>query len=386
MNGYTYDFEVQTMSTVLINALSDILIKRFNATKDSRDQIMTRVVYAPKQRVLLDLLDKDQNLQLPVVSVSIGGMSRDESRVFNKLLGTYYTAPGKTSSIHEKGVLPVNVTFVVSIMTRFQQDIDQILSHLLPYTNPYFIISWRTPKRPDHEIRSKVMWDGNANIQYPVELNANQVARVVADLNFTFQGWLFQNQEEVENIYTFTANIINTGNNSYDTLLQTDKAALSGLDTVAVDTVYYTAVPPKPRFVDPEVAQLNQQQWFTVWGTGFDLITNVYLSGQPVQTTSTVQNPFASSSSLSADNPSFFAMKLLSSDWTYDRFNNSMTFKCPALSAAGNIDLILENVKGYGKLTDNVPVNTLNPYPENSPMYNNWVYNQLPYLSGIPVI
>lgn len=385
MNAYTYDFEVHTMSTALMNAFSDIIIKRFDVNKGSRDQIKTRIVYAPKQRVLLDLLDKDQNLQLPVISVNIGNIARDDTRVFNKILGTYHTPPGKSYSVHEPGVLPVNVTYNISIMTRYQQDMDQILSHLLPYINPYFIISWRTPSRPDHEIRSKVTWDGGANVQYPIEQNASQVARVVADLTFVFQGWIFQRAEEIENIYTFDTTLVAAGAVPFDELIQTDTALLSTVDTIAVERFVYTVIPPKPKFVDPTYAAIDIAQKFEVWGTGFEMITNVYLSGYPVSGVSSIQDPFKDSMSLSANNPSFFGVKLLTSDWTYDRYNNYLTFKSPAMNVSGRIDLILENIKGYGKLTNNVPINTFNPYPETNPYYNSWVAPQLPYLSGIQV-
>jgi hypothetical protein len=368
-----------------MNAFSDIVIKRFNNNKDLRDQIKTRIVYAPKQRVLADLLDKDQNLQLPVVSVSIGGMARDDSRVFNKILGTYYTPTGKTNSVHERGVIPVNVSYNISILTRYQQDMDQILSHLLPYINPYFIVSWRTPSRPEHEIRSKVTWDGSVNIEYPQEQNASQVARVAANLSFVFQGWLFQTSQEIENIYTFNTTLINAGNASYEDLIATDKAQLTGLNTVIVDNFIYSAVPPRPKFVDPVYALTNVIQPFDVWGMGFDLITNAYLSGAPVAAFSSLQNPFSAVNELSAKYPAFTAYKLLSSDWSYNRFESSMRFHTPLMPTTGKIDLILENIKGYGKLTENVPVNNFNPYVQGSPSYNNWTYEQLPYLSGIEV-
>jgi len=193
--------------------MSDIVIKRFNVNKEVRDQIKTRIVYAPKQRVLNDLLDKDQNLQLPAISVQIGGIARDETRVFNKILGTFYTPTKSALSVNERGPQPVDVTYNVSIMTRYQSDMDQILSHLLPYVNPYFVVSWRTPSRPDHEIRSNVYWSGNATFQYPVEMAANQIARVIADLSFTFKGWLFQNQQEVGNIFTFNTAFVNNSIN-----------------------------------------------------------------------------------------------------------------------------------------------------------------------------
>ena len=86
MRKYTYDHEIISMTNMFLNALADITVKRFNVHKEVRDQIRTRIVYAPKQRVLADLLDKDQNLQLPVMAVQIGGFARDNTRVYNKIL------------------------------------------------------------------------------------------------------------------------------------------------------------------------------------------------------------------------------------------------------------------------------------------------------------
>lgn len=375
MNQYTYDFEVQTMSTVFMNAFSDIIIKRFDVNKSERDGVKTRIVYAPKQRVLNDILNKDQNLQLPVVAVSIGGIARDENRVFNKIQGTYHTPTNGAYSIHERGVLPIDITYNVSIMTRFQQDMDQILSHIIPYINPYFIVSWRTPNRPDHEIRSKVLWSGSASVQYPIDLNANQVAKVTADLTFTFQGWLFQQTDLVPNIYTFQNSLVHTGLADYDSLISTSAQVLSSLNSIAVDKVSYTSIPPQPKFVEPFAIKSNTVQSVTVWGDGLDNTINVYLSGNPVALSASNQNPFSSSSSLLIKNPPFVGYKLPTSAWTINKLTNSVTFLTDppsALSGIGNLDIIIQNAQGYGKQTQFAPRNTHSSI-------------QVPYLSGIQV-
>lgn len=371
MNAYTYDFEVQTMSTALMNAFSDIIIKRFDVNKNFRDRIKTRIVYAPKQRVLNDLLNKDQNLQLPVISVNIGSIVRDDNRVFNKILGTYHTPVNSTSSVHERGVLPIDVSYNISILTRFQQDMDQILSHFLPYINPYFIISWRTPNRPDHEIRSKVMWDGSVNIQYPTETNASQIARVQADLTFVFKGWLFQTSDNIENIYSFDSSIIASENVSFDTLLNTDVAALTSIENIAITRIKYNAGVPKPKFVDPIFTTLSAAEQITVWGVGFDAVKNIYLSGAPVHSVSQQYDVFNSNVELSGTNPSFFGVKLLSSTWSVDKEENSVTFNAPIMNQPGRVEVIIEGPKGYGRLTKNVPKISLT--------------QELPYLSGFQV-
>ena len=366
------------MTTMLMNCFSDIIIKRFNVNRDPRDQIKTRVVYAPKQRVLNDLLDKDQNLQLPVISVQIGGITRDENRVFNKLLGTFHHPANTTYSLNEKGPQPIDVTYNLSIMTRYQQDMDQILSHLLPYINPYFVVSWRTPQRPDFEIRSNVVWNGQANVQYPVELNANQVARVVADLSFVFKGWLFQNQTKHENIFTFdsTFNAVASRLEFLDAL---------DIDIQTKDRIIQVEAPPQPKVIIPDHTRINTNQQFNVWGRGFNGITNIYLSGAPVSSISTLQNPFGLNVSLSSTNPPFSGYKLDADKWSVDLEDNSLTFVTPFMSSTGNVDLILENEGGYNLLTRSVRINNFNPFKANTPEYNNFVPYQMPYLSGIAV-
>lgn len=378
MNIYTYDFELQTMTTMLMNCFSDIIIKRFNVNRDPRDQIKTRVVYAPKQRVLNDLLDKDQNLQLPVISVQIGGIARDENRVFNKLLGTFHHPANTTYSLNEKGPQPIDVTYNLSIMTRYQQDMDQILSHLLPYINPYFVVSWRTPQRPDFEIRSNVIWNGQANVQYPVELNANQVARVVADLSFVFKGWLFQNQTKHENIFSF--------DNSYTALnVSQDFARYNLYDTTySRDNIIYSVTPPQPQVVLPYFASSKTPTKIQLWGKGFNKTSNVYLSGRCLSSVSVNYNPFAGYSALSSANPSFTAVKLSSTEWSIE--DNLITLTIPSLNVTGFVDILVENPAGYGSLIKNVKIDTFNPFPSSSPDYSSWQYYQLPYLSGIQIV
>ena len=380
MIKYSYDFELITMSTMFLNSMSDIVVKRFNVHKEARDQIKTRIVYAPKQRVLNDLLDRDQNLQLPVISCYIGGIARDQTRVFNKILGTFHTPAKGTSSTNEKGPLPIDVTYNVSIMTRYQQDMDQILSHILPYVNPYFTVSWRTPNRPDFEIRSNVHWSGSVNVQYPFEAGANQVARCVADLSFVFRGWLFQNPEDIGNILAFNASLVNVSSIPNEFLLE----PTADISTENQDKIIYRAAPPQPKVIEPHFANIGETKQFNVWGAGFEKIKNVYLSGPPLSSISTLQDPF-SSTALSAEFGSFTAVKLLSSNWSSDN-TNFMTFVMPSADLPGNIDVIVEGPVSYGKLTDNVRVSTFNPYVSGSPEYISFVPYQMPYLSGIKII
>lgn len=221
-----------------MSAIDDIIIKRFNRERDAKDRIKVRFVYAPKQRVLLDIIDKAQNIQLPVVAVSIGGISRDVNRVWNKIHGSYIPDPNPLYSKKMLQPVPIDLTLNVSILSRYQMDFDQILTCLFAYTDPYLEISWRIGSLPSQEIRSQVIWNGSLATQYPTDLNASQVARVQGDTSFTFKGWIFKAIPEPGDgkIYKINADF---------TTLQdlTTKYSVDQLDPLTTERVSMSAFP-----------------------------------------------------------------------------------------------------------------------------------------------
>ena len=194
------------MIQMFASALDDITIKRYNKYREPQDSIRCRFVYAPKQRVLADLLDKAQNLQLPVIALTNGGISRDPNRVFNKIQGSYMTSTSPTQTNKLLQPVPIDLAINMTILTRFQEDYDQIVTNFVPYFDPYIIISWRTPSMPDYEIRSQVVWSGNITATYPYDINSTTVARVEGTTSFTFKGWLFKSRPSGPEATIFTIN------------------------------------------------------------------------------------------------------------------------------------------------------------------------------------
>ena len=196
MKQEPYYFEIKDMMAQFITAFDDIVIKRYNVNRKAEDKLAVRILYSPKQRVLYDIINTAQNMTLPAVAVNIASISRDNSRVFNKLDSVNYTQGSNNKSGRYKAPVPINISVNMSIITRYQTDMDQILSNFIPYSNPYVIIAWKVPEAFDlpspQEIRCEVLWDGNVTINYPVELNGQQKPRVVADTTFTIKGWVFK--------------------------------------------------------------------------------------------------------------------------------------------------------------------------------------------------
>jgi hypothetical protein len=194
------------MIGMFASAMDDIVVKRYNKFREPQDSIRCRFVYAPKQRVLADLLDKAQNIQLPVVALTNGGISRDPNRVFNKIQGSYMSSSDPTVANKLQQPVPIDLVINMTILTRFQEDFDQIVTNFVPYFDPYIVVSWRTPSMPDYEIRSQVVWSGNIAATYPYDINSTSVARVEGNTSFTFKGWLFKAKPSGTESTIFTIN------------------------------------------------------------------------------------------------------------------------------------------------------------------------------------
>tara|TARA_R110000824_G_scaffold61457_8_gene163474 strand:- start:442 stop:1107 length:666 start_codon:yes stop_codon:yes gene_type:complete len=212
VKNQSFYFEIRDVMTQFVAAFNDVVINRYNKDKSIADQIKVRFLYAPKERVMHDLVNKAQHITLPAVAVNITSVARDESRVFNKILGVYDN-PNKTlESNYLPTPVPVNIEVSMSIMTRFQTDMDQIVSNFVPYSNPYIILSWPVPSgiiSDLREIRSEVLWNGSISMEYPVELQSSQPTRVTGDTSFTIKGWLFPHSPATttKNIYYINTNI-----------------------------------------------------------------------------------------------------------------------------------------------------------------------------------
>ena len=57
----------------------------------------------------------------------------------------------------------------------------------------------------------------------------------------------------------------------------------------------------------------------------------------------------------------------------------------PSANIKGRLDLIVENIRGYGRLTEYVRRDEHNPFPETHPLHDSFVSYQVPYLNGIEV-
>lgn len=364
MKKYTYNFEIKDLLTQFVAAFDDTVIKRFNNQRSERQKIQVRYVFAPKQRVIYDIINKAQNITLPVVTIDLTSVSYDSSRAFNKVnkIHTYLT---EDKSVSMPMPTPINLTVNMSILGKYMQDVEQIITNFAPYTNPYIILAWKEPSTVENpiEIRTEVLWDENISINCPTETTYSDKFRIVADTSFTIKGWLFKG-ENVEDspIYFIENNFIALDSNwnlqqpvsaidyenfydqfktGADVDLYVDSFRLSG--TPAIDTVYYNSEGRLIEVTTNTPVKLNKQtniNNFTIIGDNYNQTTAVLLSSD----NSTLINNFTAFDTTYTGPVTGF---ILPTEYYTVLSNNTLNITMPELSAAGNIDIIINNPAGW---------------------------------------
>lgn len=434
MKNYTFHWELRTILAQFEDAFNDIVIKRYNISKEPQDQIHVNFRLSPKTRVLHDIVNQNKNIKLPCVAVMPGGFKRDSNRVFNNIAGSFYTDTVSMTAWQQLyQPVPISLTVNMSIIARNLIDADQIITNFVPYCDPYIIVSWKWPISigwADFEIRSKIIWNENVSFQYPNDLGNNTSYRVIADTSFTIESWMFKNNpEKVGPIYVIKK--------AFNNVLDFKKYSVMKSEET-IDNTDYFDISARPQFYvcKPFKFYVEEERSLNCIGDMFDYVDDVYLSADNVNMFEDVQwySPFNGISayipleesylwpSVSSyftyssleglpssvvteitsitsyyindlngyvfqdkelRYPGFSAYHVCSSDW--DLINkNIMTINVCALTS-GTFDVIAVNEAAYGKMMEDTVRDFPNPYPIGSDKYNTYKPIQPDCVSGIKV-
>lgn len=361
MKDYTYNFEIKDLLTQFVAAFDDTVIKRYDKSGNARQEVEVRYVFAPKQRVMYDIINKAQNITLPVVSIDLTSISYDNDRVFNKL-SNIHNYINETSNTQVHMPVPVNLQVNMSILCRYMQDMEQIITNFVPYSNPYIVISWKEPTSTGdiNEIRTEIEWDQSINMNPPTELSYSDKFRAVADTSFTIKGWLFRNKNTRSTpIYFIDNNFINVRKDFnfnqaisslsyesfYDSLTavaDTDIISLSGIPDIT--NIYYNTTgsqleTTEPRTINRAVSGLQLYN-YTLLGGNFARTDLVMLSSN----NTTLTNNFTAFDTTYTGSASGFIVP--TSNYTV-LSDNVMNITIPALSGDGKFDIIIKNPAGW---------------------------------------
>lgn len=176
----------------LFNGIS---VRHLNDSGDITSNIKVPLAYGPTQKFLARLqqvpeLNKPVQVTLPRMSFELIGMSYDTSR---KLTTTqsFLTKDVNNNQI-KKAYLPVpyNLNFELSIMTKLNDDMLQIIEQIIPYFQPNYNLTVDLVKEIGEKRDIQVVLD-NISMTDNYEGDFNERRALVYTLKFTAKTYLF---------------------------------------------------------------------------------------------------------------------------------------------------------------------------------------------------
>ena len=125
---------------------NDIEVRHKDSSDDVWSTIKVPLAYGPTQKFLARMeqeanLNKPVQMTLPRMSFEFTDLQYDPTRKSTKTQTIVNATPdgGSTKSVYMP--VPYNMTFTLSIMTKLNDDMLQIVEQILPYFQPSFNIS-----------------------------------------------------------------------------------------------------------------------------------------------------------------------------------------------------------------------------------------------------
>lgn len=209
MINQRYNSEIESLLIQFISAFDDGRIYRPIEDSNEQEIILPRWLVGAKTRIFTDIVNQAGNITLPCAIVEPGSISLRKDRIFNKNLQQRVNIANKEYRYSQP--VPIDIKLTVNFYTKFFNDFWQMMSNFAAFTNPYIFTSWRTTGELlpfTEEIRCKVTWDGNFNIDYPKTLSEDQIWLIHGTAGFTLEGWLFERPASGHSIITSVKNTL----------------------------------------------------------------------------------------------------------------------------------------------------------------------------------
>jgi hypothetical protein len=126
---------------------NDVNIKHFDSNGNATSTVKVPLAYGPTQKFLARLeqtpdLNRPTQISLPRMSFELVGLSYDNTRKTGTTQ-TFLTSSPTSKTQIKKAYLPVpyNMEFELSIMTKLNDDMLQIVEQILPYFQPQYTLT-----------------------------------------------------------------------------------------------------------------------------------------------------------------------------------------------------------------------------------------------------
>jgi hypothetical protein len=148
---------------------------------------------------------------MPLIVMQMKELRTDTNRMFDLHSDVFYQQDDSFSKLDyddpkyrpaefsKKRGQPINIGYDITIVTKYREDLDQILSNFAVHFRPDVYVRWWHPRLRDRALESQVTWGHSISYESTTDYNPQNVFMYKGTSSFTLRSWLFYGMNATDN-------------------------------------------------------------------------------------------------------------------------------------------------------------------------------------------
>lgn len=192
MEFRSYNAELAIANLMFKNIFSNIIIDRQDS-KGNKKQIVVNCQLGQRSRIFKSWqnAEKMATVKFPMIIINRTGYSRQPERLNNLHNEVKHELTSKLRKYELLAPIPIDISYDVSIVAKYQSDIDQIATNFMIFFNSDIYVSCNHPKYDGITMNNQVIMSDSISEEHPDELDSAADDFITNTFQFTFKTYLF---------------------------------------------------------------------------------------------------------------------------------------------------------------------------------------------------
>ena len=223
MKYRSYNSEILIATTLMVNVFNDIIIdrRRHGLERDYskpitlssivQQDIEVPCIVGDRGIILRSLENETGKYKMPLIIMEMKDLKTDQARMFDLHSDIFYQQDDSFSDLEydnpryrpkelsKMRAQPINITYDITILTKYREDLDQIISNFSVHFRPDIYLKWWHPRNKTRALESQVTWGHNVSFDLPIEYDPTKIFTYKGTSTFTIRSWFFYGMHATDN-------------------------------------------------------------------------------------------------------------------------------------------------------------------------------------------
>ena len=191
MKYRSFNEELLIATALLINIFNDIIIDRrkhglkrdfskpVSLKEIAQQKIEIPCILGDRSHILRSLENESGKYKLPLIILSNKSIKTDTNRMVDLHSDVFYQQDSqfyeldpedplyKPQQLGKRRAQPMIRDFDMTIITKYKEDLDQIISNWAVFFRPDVYVKWWSPRRVGETINSEILWNQSISYKKP---------------------------------------------------------------------------------------------------------------------------------------------------------------------------------------------------------------------------